>query len=136
MKLKITALILVLVMALGLMAGCGKDAGTTTGAADDGKMAVKIILVLEDKTEKTYDIRVTKDSNLRDALLEAELITEEEHAALFVSTIDGHTADFMQGYTWLVTNENDEQIQGFMEEIILEDGQTIKLTHYMVPQFD
>ena len=130
---KLTALILVLVMALGLMAGCGNEAGT---GADDGKINVKLILVLEDKTEKTYDLKVTKDSNLRDALLEAKLITEEEHAALFVSTIDGHTADFMQGYTWLVTNEKDEQIQGFFEEIILTDGQTIKLTHYVVPQFD
>lgn len=129
MKLKITALILVLVMALGLMAGCGNDAA-------DGKIDVKLILVLEDKTEKTYDLNVTEGSNLRDALLEAGLITEEEYAALFISTIDGHTASFMDGYTWLVTDENDEQIQGFFEEIILEDGQTIKLTHYLVPNFD
>ena len=121
---KLTALILVLVMALGLMAGCSNDAGT---GADDGKINVKLILVLEDKTEKTYDLNVTKDSNLRDALLEAKLITEEEHAALFVSTIDGNTADFMQGYTWLVTNEKDEQIQGFFEEIILTDGRRIPL---------
>lgn len=129
---KIMALVLVLVMALGLMAGCGN----ASSGADGDKINVKLILVLEDKTEKTYELNVTKDSNLRDALLEAGLITEEEHAALFVSTIDGNTASFEEGYTWMVTNEKDEQIMGFFEEIILSDGQTIKLTHYLVPQFD
>lgn len=133
MKLKITALLFVLVMALGLMAGCNKK---DDGNADDGKISVKLILVLEDKTEKTHDLKVTAGSNLRDALLEAGLIDEANHSALFVETIDGHTASVAEGYTWMVTDANDEQIMGFFEEIILEDGQTIKLVHYLVPNFD
>lgn len=134
MKLKITALILVLIMALGLMVGCnGKDASDTTG---DNKIDVELILVLEDKTEKTHNLKVTEGSNLRDALLEAGLIDEANHSALFVETIDGYTASVAEGYTWMVTDANDEQIMGFFEEIILEDGQTIKLVHYLVPNFD
>lgn len=100
------------------------------------KMTVNMTLVLEDKTEIPYELKVTKDSNLKDALLEAGLIDEEQYVALFVSNIDGHVADFMEGVTWVVTDENGEQIMGLFDEIILSDGQNIKLVYTIVPDAD
>ena len=45
MKLKLTALILVLALSLCLLAGCGEKSN------NDGKVNVKVILVLEDGSE-------------------------------------------------------------------------------------
>ena len=133
MKLRITALILVLVLALGAFAGCDSNAGTNT----DDKIDTTIILILEDGTEKTYDLHVTKDATLRDALYEAELITEETYSAMFVENIDGNIADVMNdGCTWMPTDMEGNQIMGTFDEITVKAGETIKLVYTVVPNFD
>lgn len=133
MKLKITALLMVLILCLGMLAGCGKD----NADAKDGKIDAKVILVLEDESEVPYDLHVTSGSTLRDALYEAELIDEDTYYAMFVENIDGHIADVMNdGCTWMIADTNGEQIPGSFDEVIVEDGQTIKLVYYVVPDFD
>lgn len=93
--------------------------------------------VLEDKTELPYDIEFPAGSNLRTALYEGGLTEEDQMYSMFVETIDGHTADVMNdGCTWMVTDANGEQITGSFDEIIVEDGQTIYLRYYVVPDMD
>lgn len=134
MKKSYVAILLAMMIAMmGLLTGCG-DSDKKDEASD--KMKVKINLILEDGTEEAHDIEVTDGANLRDALLEAELIDEENYGALFVETINGHTASMEEGYTWYVTDENGEQIPGFFEEITLTDGQTVNLEYYLAPYFE
>lgn len=133
MKWKLTALILALVLAAGVLAGCSGGGGQKSG----GKAGIKIILVLEDETEATYDINVTAGATLREALFEAELISEETNYAMFVDNIDGHVADAMNdGVTWMPYDADGNQITGTFDDITVEDGQTIKLVYSVVPNFD
>ena len=132
MKMRITALMLVLVLCLGMLAGCGEKQ-----TADGDKINTKIILVLEDGTEKPYELNVTKDATLRDALYEAKLITEETYYAMFIDNIDGNIADALNdGCTWMPTDMDGQQIMGTFDEIIVKDGETIKLVYTVVPNFD
>ncbi len=134
---KITALLLVLVMALGLFAGCtpAEDNGDASGNGGE-KAKLTVILVLEDKKEEKYDIEFTPGKNLREALYEGKLIEEDQLAAMFLVTIKGHSADFMEGLTWMICDEKGEQIMGFIDEIFPTDGQTIQLVYTVVPDFD
>lgn len=129
-----TALLLLCCFALVLSIGCGNN-GDAPATGD--KASAKIILVLEDGTELNYDITFTAGSTLRMALYEGGLIEEDQTAAMFVETIDGHTADVLNdGCTWLPCDENKEQIVGSFDEIIVEDGQTLYLQYYVVPYMD
>ncbi len=133
--LKITVLLLALVMALGLFIGC--TPAEDNGNGDSGEKAkLTVILVLEDKKEEKYDIEFTPGKNLREALYEGKLIEEDQLAAMFLVTIKGHSADFMEGLTWMICDEKGEQIMGFIDEIFPTDGQTIKLVYTVVPNFD
>lgn len=137
MKLKITALIMALVLCLGMMVGCNANNEQSGNGDDSNKIDTTIILVLEDGTEKTYNLHVTKDSTLRDALYEAELISEETYYAMFVDNIDGHIADALNdGVTWLPTDMEGNQIMGTFDDITVKADETIKLVYYVVPNFD
>lgn len=133
MKRNMTALILALTFSLVVLAGCGGDGGKKDG----GKIDTKIILVDEDGSEYPYDLNVTSGATLRDALYEAELISEDTYYAMFVDNIDGHIADAINdGVTWMPTDLDGNQIMGSFDEITVEDGGTIKLVYYVVPDFD
>lgn len=142
---RILTTLLVLSMMLTLVAcGGGTNKAETAAAgagagSDDGMSHAKLILVLEDETEVPYDIAYTPESNLRDALLEAGLITEETYGELFIKTIDQYTADWESEdapRAWEVRDEEDNAIQGFFEEIIVEDGATYRIVNVEVPFFD
>ncbi len=164
---KTTAIILtlVLVLSFGLMAGCGSKGGndtpststpasntenTSAGAgesntnensthepAKEGEITVNLVLIDKDKKEYKYVLTPKKGSNLKEALYEEGLISEETYYAMFVETIDGHTADVENdGCTWLPKDENGKQIMGTFDAIMLSDGQTITLEYYKVPDMD
>lgn len=111
---------------------------TDNTSAEDGKAHVNLLLILEDGTEVPFEIAITPDSNLRDALLEAGLIAEEEYSQLFIKTIDQYTADWEaeKARTWEVRDAEGNKIDGFFEEIILEDGKTYQIVDVEVPYFD
>lgn len=142
MKLKTTALILALVLTFGLLVGCGgKDTNESGDAA--GKVDATIILVLEDKSEVKHDLQVTAGSTLRQALYEANLISEETLYAMFVDNIDGHIADAINdGVTWLPCDADGNPIQGDGEAVTTFDsikingGETLRIVYSVVPNFD
>lgn len=133
MKRKLTVLILALALVLGTLAGCGGD----SKGQDGGKIDMKIILVDKDGAEYPYDLHVTEGATLREALFEAELISEETNYAMFVDNIDGHIADALNdGVTWMPQDTDGNQITGTFDDITVSDGQTIKLVYCVVPDFD
>lgn len=157
---KAASLLLVLSLLFCLLAACGGDNNSTpnangtqtqapadndtpanneggSGDSADGKATVNITLVLEDGTEVPYELHVTDGATLRDALYEAELISEETFYNMFVDNIDGHIADALNdGVTWMPLDENGEQIMGTFDEITVSNGQSITLQYYVVPNFD
>lgn len=130
-----TVLALACCLSLLMLVGCSNSGNGGNEGGDKAK--AHIVLVLEDGTELPYDIEFTPGSNLRTALFEGGLIEEDQTVSMFVETIDGHTADVLNdGCTWLPTDENGEQIMGSFDEIIVENGQTIYLRYYVVPDMD
>lgn len=146
MKLKITAIILVLVMGIAMLVGCTGGEKPEGGKEPSGeKINAKIVLVLEDKTEVPYDITVSSGLTIREALAEAGLISEEEAYAMFVSDIDGHVADVLNdGVTWMPSDadgnflppDTKDQVVTTFDSIIVDEGETIYLVYYVVPNFD
>ena len=121
------------VLMLGLV-GC--SAGNS--GENDGKSTGKIILIDKDEKEYTYDVKFDDGMSLRAILLENELITEEEAAAFFIQTIDGHLADVENdGCTWQPHDANKNMIVGTtFDDITMKNGDTIYLIYYVVPNFD
>ena len=128
---KFFALSLALILCLGLLAGCAKDAGSGE------KATAKLILVDKDEKQYTYDLEITDGMTLRDALWQNKLISEEEYGAMFVQNIDGHIANVLDdGCTWMPQDTDRKQISGTFDEITLKSGETIYLQYYVVPDFD
>lgn len=137
-------LITVLILSIALLAGCGGNNNEESNSS--AKVNAKIVLVLEDKTEVPYDISVTPDQSVRDALFEAGLITQETKEGMFVDTIDGHTADTMNdGVTWLACDKDGNQLEHEIESdslfwsgdfIKVDDGDEIYLVYSEVPNFE
>lgn len=135
---KIIALVLslVLVLSLGLMVGCGSK-NDNGEVKDDTADTVKLVLIDQDKQEYTYELHAKDGTSLKDALYEEGLIDEDTYYAMFVETIDGHTADVLNdGCTWLPLDEDGKQIMGTFDAIELHPGQTITLEYYKVPDMD
>ena len=97
---------------------------------------VGVFLAGLDKTEKSYDIEVDEGISLREALYQAELISEETYSGFFIDNIDGNIADPMQGVLWLQCDEDGNQLEGTVDDIIVEDGQIIKMIFTVAPNFD
>lgn len=140
-KAKVLVLMLALVLTLGMMTACSGD----NGGNGDGKASAKVILVLEDGSEVPYDIEVTEGVSLREGLYEAGLIDDENHVGMFVTTIDGHTADALtDGVTWLPTDKDGNELEDeidveamcMLDFIAVNDGDEIYLQYYTVPNFE
>lgn len=125
---KVIAVTLVLVTMLCAFTGCGPNQNAE-------KVDAKIILILEDKKEISYDVNVSGGASVRDALFEADLIDEEAQTAFFVETIDGHSAKAEDGVLWSVCDEKGEPL-GSIDDVTISAGQTIKIIYTVAPSFD
>ncbi|MDD6042451.1 MAG: hypothetical protein PUB87_01705 [Eubacteriaceae bacterium] len=142
-KFKLLVLAMCLILSLGLLTACGGSG--SDGGSDSDTAKAKIILVLEDGTEKPYDIETKEGTSVRDALYEAKLIDDENYGAMFVATIDGNTADAMaDGVTWLPCDKDGNELEHelevdsicFLDFIAVNDGDEIYLKYYTVPTFE
>lgn len=139
--MKLAALALTLTLFLCLLAGCG-DSGSSSGGEGD-KIKATVILVLEDKSEVKYDLNVSAGKTIREALYEAELISEDTLYAMFVDNIDGHVADAVNGgVTWIPCDMDGNQLPvegevvSAFDSYVLKDGESIKIVYTVVPNFD
>ena len=140
MKLRVMALVLVLVLTLGLLAGCGEKKPAEGGG---DKIHATVILVLEDESEVKYELNVSAGKTIREALYEAELISEDSLYAMFLEDIDGHVADVLNdGCTWIPCDMDGNQIpvtgevMSAFDSYKLKDGDSIKVVYTVVPNFD
>lgn len=130
-KILVAFLVLVSCMSLLALCSCGNR------SSGEQQVTAKLILIDKDETEYSYDIAFTDGISLREALFEADLISEEEYGAMFVENIDGHIANVEEdGCTWLPLDADKEQISGSFDDITLHNGDTIYLQYYVVPNFD
>lgn len=146
-NLKSLALVLILILTLGVLTGCGgSDSNDSADGGDGDKVTAKVVLVLEDQTEVPYDISVAGGQTLRDALNEAGLLSEESYYSMFVDEIDGHLADALNdGVMWLPCDKDGNQLEAeiddetafaMFDKLTVDDGDEFYLVYTVVPNFE
>ena len=138
MKLKNVAVAVVaLALAVGMTA-CGGSASSTaassseaaSGQAEDAKVKAEFTVTGADGESQTFTLEVTDGEKLSDALVEAGLISEEEAAAGFVTTVNGETADWDKDQAWwCLTDANGEMTTVGVADIALHDGDSYAFTY-------
>ena len=139
---KFLAVVISAALAAGLLAGCGAASSTASSAASsevvssvaasseaasgqaaDAKVKAEFTVTGADGESQTFTLEVTDGEKLSDALVEAGLISEEEAAAGFVTTVNGETADWDKDQAWwCLTDATGEMTTVGVADIALHDG--------------
>lgn len=116
-KTKILLPALVIVLMLASICGCAKQE-----ASNGDKITFTLTVTHADKSQKDFEI-TTQETNLRRALEAENLIsgTESEYG-LFVTTVDGETADFSKDEGWWNLVKNGESTSTGVDGCTVADG--------------
>ena len=101
-----------------------------SGQAEDAKVKAEFTVAGADGESQTFTLEVTDGEKLSDALVEAGLISEEEAAAGFVTTVNGETADWDKDQAWwCLTDATGEMTTVGVADIALHDGDSYAFTY-------
>ena len=145
---KLTSLLLTLALSAALLAGCGASASsaasseaaseavssevTSTAEAADSEAAIHFTFTVTgaDGNATEMTLEATDGEKLSDALAAAGVISEEEAAAGFVTTVNGETADYnADGAWWCLTDAAGEMTTVGVADIELHDGDSYAFTY-------
>ena len=124
---RILSVVAATALAAGLLAGCGASsaAGSTASSA-----ASSVAASSEAASSETFDLEVTDGEKLSDALAEAGIISADEAAAGFVTTVNGETADWDKDSAWwCLTDASGEMTAVGVADIELHDGDSYAFTY-------
>lgn len=95
---------------------------------DYGDKVISVTIVNADKTQELIKIS-TDAENLGDALLQRNLVTEEEHQTGFYTYINGVRADYtLDGAWWCFTKSGETMMTG-ANDTSITDGDCFEITH-------
>ena len=145
---KFVSVLLSAALAASLLAGCGAASGTASSAAspaasssaasgaaasaeaEQSKAQVEFTVTGADGESTVFPLEVTDGEKLSDALAEAGLISTEEAAAGFVTTVNGETADWdKEKAWWCLTDAAGEMTTVGVGDIALHDGDSYAFTY-------
>ena len=154
---RILSVVAAAALAAGLLAGCGASsaAGSTASSAASGvaasseaasseaasseaasaeaseaKVKAQFTVTGADGESQTFDLEVTDGEKLSDALAEAGIISADEAAAGFVTTVNGETADWDKDSAWwCLTDASGEMTTVGVADIELHDGDRYAFTY-------
>ena len=137
---RILSVVAAAALAAGLLAGCGASsaAGSTASSAassvaasseaasaeaSEARVKAQFTVTGADGESQTFDLEVTDGEKLSDALAEAGIISADEAAAGFVTTVNGETADWDKDSAWwCLTDASGEMTTVGVADIELHDG--------------
>lgn len=121
---KVLALLLALALGLSLLTGCS-DAGG--GSQAEGVKSITFTVVHGDGTSKDFSIETSQEM-LGAALLDEKLIEGDDgEYGLFVTTVDGETADSSRQQWWCLTAGGGTVTTG-VDSTPIEDGGQYEFT--------
>ena len=150
---KLTTLILTLTLSAAMLAGCGVSASTaasseaassevvseavseeaaSTAEVADSAAAIQFTFTVtgEDGGSTVLTLDAADGEKLSDALAAAGVISEDEAAAGFVTTVNGVTADYnADGAWWCLTDGDGEMTSVGVADIELHDGDSYAFTY-------
>lgn len=130
-------------LAASLLVGCGASSAASSEAvssvaasgeavseASDAKIKAQFTVTGADGESQTFDLEATDGEKLSDALAEAGIISEDEAAAGFVTTVNGETADWDKDAAWwCLTDASGEMTAVGVADIQLHDGDSYAFTY-------
>ena len=125
-------------LAASLLVGCGASSAASSTAssgeavseASDAKIKAQFTVTGADGESQTFDLEATDGEKLSDALAEAGIISEDEAAAGFVTTVNGETADWDKDAAWwCLTDASGEMTAVGVADIQLHDGDSYAFTY-------
>ena len=120
---KLSALVLSLILAAGLLAGCGASASSASSEAVSSE-------VVSDGESTVLTLDAADGEKLSDALAAADVISAEEAAAGFVTVVNGEEADYnADGAWWCLTDAAGEMTTVGVADIELHDGDSYAFTY-------
>ena len=147
---RILSVVAAAALAAGLLAGCGASsaAGSTASSAassvaasseaasseaasaEASEVKAQFTVTGADGESQTFDLEVTDGEKLSDALAEAGIISADEAAAGFVTTVNGETADWDKDSAWwCLTDASGEMTTVGVADIELHDGDSYAFTY-------
>ncbi len=144
---RILSVVAAAALAAGLLAGCGASsaAGSTASSAassvaasseaasaevSEAKIKAQFTVTGADGESQTFDLEVPDGEKLSDALAEAGIISADEAAAGFVTTVNGETADWDKDSAWwCLTDASGEMTAVGVADIELHDGDRYAFTY-------
>ena len=144
---RILSVVAAAALAAGLLASCGASsaAGSTASSAassvaasseaasaeaSEAKVKAQFTVTGADGESQTFDLEVTDGEKLSDALAEAGIISADEAAAGFVTTVNGETADWDKDSAWwCLTDASGEMTTVGVADIELHDGDSYAFTY-------
>lgn len=143
---RILSVVAAAALAAGLLAGCGASsaAGSTASSAassvaasseaasseaasaeaSEAKVKAQFTVTGADGESQTFDLEVTDGEKLSDALAEAGIISADEAAAGFVTTVNGETADYDNDGTYWALYIDGTYAQTGVDATTIEAGKT------------
>ncbi len=143
--------ILAFVLCAGILTGCGAASGTAPSSeaaasseavassvgteaasseAEEAKVSVTFTVTGADGTSTDFALEVTDGEKLSDALAAAGIISEEEAASGFVTTVNGELADWNADQSWwCLTDAAGEMTSVGVADIELHDGDAYAFTY-------
>ena len=104
--------------------------GEAVSEASDAKIKAQFTVTGADGESQTFDLEATDGEKLSDALAEAGIISEDEAAAGFVTTVNGETADWDKDAAWwCLTDASGEMTAVGVADIQLHDGDSYAFTY-------
>ena len=124
---KLLVFLLVLTTVVTMFCGCGKKkAKESEPAPEAAGKKITVTVIHADGTSKDFEYE-TNAENFGDVLREEKLAEgQESETGLFVTTVDGETADDSQQQWWKVS-VNGEMAQKGVDEMPVNDGDTFEL---------
>ena len=144
---RILSVVAAAALAAGLLAGCGASsaAGSTASSAassvaasseaaaaeaSEARAKAQFTVTGADGESQTFDLEVTDGEKLSDALAEAGIISADEAAAGFVTTVNGETAYWEKDSAWwCLTDASGEMTAVGVADIELHDGDSYAFTY-------
>lgn len=113
-------------LAASLLVGCGaSSAASSTASSAASSEAVSSVTASGEAVSEASDAK-----KLSDALAEAGIISEDEAAAGFVTTVNGETADWDKDAAWwCLTDASGEMTAVGVADIQLHDGDSYAFTY-------
>lgn len=141
--------ILALVLCAGILTGCGAASSTApsseavassevvassveseAASTEAAKISVTFTVTGADGTATEFALEATDGEKLSDALAAAGIISEEEAASGFVTTVNGELADWNADQSWwCLTDAAGEMTSVGVADIELHDGDAYAFTY-------